>query len=183
MAWIILLGTTALVLTFIVFIYNSLVKNRILVEEAWSGIEVQLKRRHDLIPNLVETVKGYSSHEKETLEAVISMRSKSQTVSNVQDKANIEQSISSGIGRLLAIAESYPELKADANFRQLQEQLGSVEDEIQSARRYYNGATRNYNLAVQTFPNNLIAGLFSFKDKEFFEVADNTERQTPSVKF
>lgn len=168
---------------YIIASYNSMVKSRVLVEEAWSGIEVQLKRRYDLIPNLVETVKGYSTHEKQVFQEVVSLRTQSQQATTITERSQLEQGLSTGIGRLMAVAEAYPELKADQNFRQLQDQLGGIEEDIQSSRRYYNGAVRNFNMLVQTFPTVLIAGPLGFQSRDFFEIGNDAERATPSVKF
>ena len=168
-----------------VIIYNGLVRARQMVREAWSGIDVQLKRRADLIPNLVETVKGYASHESETLEAVTEMRTRAQAVpsDDVAGRASAEGMLSKAIGRLFAVAEAYPDLKANENFRDLQSTLEKTESEIQMARRYYNGAARQLNVKVESFPSNLVANTFKFEQAEYFEVEDAADRAVPEVKF
>src|SRR5215213_4077696 len=141
----VLLGVAVALIAYLIYAYNSLVRRRNLVAEGWSGIDVQLKRRADLIPNLVETVKGYAAHEQGLLRELVSLRNRAQTSATVGEAAAAGQAMSQALGRLLALAEAYPDLKADANFRQLQEQLAHIEDELQMARRYYNGTVRNYN--------------------------------------
>lgn len=163
--------------------YNRLVRGRNLVEEAWSGIDVQLKRRHDLIPNLVETVKGYATHEKQIFEDVARMRSASISASGVAEKATAENGLTGALRQLFAVAEAYPDLKANQNFLQLQENLNTVESELQMARRYYNGAVRNQNILVESFPSNLVANMFAFQKAAFFEIEDATERAVPKVQF
>jgi LemA protein len=163
--------------------YNRLVRGRNLVEEAWSGIDVQLKRRHDLIPNLVETVKGYAAHEKQIFEDVARMRSASISASGVAEKAAAENGLTGALRQLFAVAEAYPDLKANQNFLQLQENLNAVESELQMARRYYNGAVRNQNILVESFPSNLVANMFAFQKAQFFEIEDAKERAVPKVQF
>ena len=154
-----------------------------MVEEAWSGIDVQLKRRTDLVPNLVSTVKGYAAHERETLEEVIRMRNQAQSAQGVGETAQAQGLLGQALGRLFALAERYPDLKANANFSQLQATLGEIEDEIQLARRYYNGSVRNLNVAVESFPSNLVARRFGFSKAEFFELESAAERAVPTVSF
>jgi LemA protein len=168
-----------------IVIYNSLVSNRQMVREGWSGIDVQLKRRTDLIPNLMETVKGYMAHERETLEAVVNARAKatSAAASGPEARAKAEGELSSALGRLLAVAEAYPDLKANTTFLEFQTALQGVEDEIQMARRYYNGAVRNLNIQVESFPSNIIANAFKFTQEEYFELENEAERAVPQVKF
>lgn len=175
------LGLLAII-GFVIALYNGLVKLRVLVDEAWSGIDVQLKRRYDLIPNLVETVKGYAKHEKETFEKIAELRSSAMKTDSPEKKGEIENQLTSTLKTLFAVAENYPELKADANFRELQQTLNSIEEEIQGARRYYNGAVREFNLKIAVFPNNIVAGILGFKPREFFE-ADETERENVKVDF
>jgi len=191
MTWIVLLIIIALVI-FVISIYNTLVKMRMRVNEGWSDIDVQLKRRYDLIPNLVETVKGYAKHESETLEAVIKARSKATEINVDVDNATAEdmatfasaqQGLSGALGKLFALSESYPDLKANQNFLQLQSDLTDTEDKIQASRRFYNGTVRDYNTKVETVPSNIIAGMFKFTKREFFEVDDEKERKNVSVKF
>jgi len=163
-------------------LYNSLVKLRVMAEGAWADIDVQLKRRYDLIPNLVETVKGYASHERGTLEAVIEARSRAMSAQGPAAKGAAEGELSGALKSLFALAESYPQLRATENFGQLQASLASSEDAIQNARRYYNAVVRDLNTKIQQFPSNLLALSFGFKPREFFE-AGEAERATPQVKF
>lgn len=162
--------------------YNKLIKLRNQAEESLSGINVQLKRRYDLIPNIVETVKGYASHEKDTLEKVIEARSMAQSATKINDKAQAENMLTGALKSLFALAESYPELKANQNFLDLQKSLSEIEDNLQMARRYYNAVVRDYNILCETFPSVIIANLFNFSKKEFFEI-DAEERKNVKVKF
>ncbi|WP_411895245.1 LemA family protein [Winogradskyella sp. A2] len=164
-------------------IYNRLVKLGTLVDEAWSGIDVQLKKRYNLIPNLVETVKGYASHEKETFENVTKARSQAQNATTVEDQQAAENQLNKALINLYAVAEQYPELKANENFLNLQNQLSVIEGDIEKARRYYNGTTRDYNIVIDSFPSNIIAGLTNFKKAAFFEIELAGERENPQVKF
>lgn len=182
-AFLVVLALAAALLLWAVFIYNGLVRMRSTVEEAWSGIDVQLKRRTDLIPNLVSTVKGYAEHEKGTLEEVIRLRGLAQNAQGVGETAQAQGLLGSALGKLFALAESYPELKANANFAQLQASLGEIEEQVQLSRRYYNGAVRNLNIAVESFPSNLVAGRFGFEKAEFFELESPAERAVPKVEF
>lgn len=170
---------------YLVFIYNGLVKARQMAEEAWSGIDVQLKRRADLIPNLIETVKGYAGHEKGTLESVVELRNKAQSVpaGDVAGRAAVEGMLGAALGKVIALAEAYPDLKANENFLQLQTSLETIEGEIQMSRRYYNGAARDLNVKVESFPSNLVAGQFGFSKKPYFEIANEADRAVPTVKF
>ncbi len=163
-------------------IYNRLVKNRNLAEEGWSGIDVQLKRRTDLLPNLIETVKGYMTHEKELLSKVTELRSQSMKEVNPAEKGKLENALSKSLVNLFAVAENYPDLKANQNFLDLQNQLSEIEDQIQLARRYYNGTVRNLNIMIESFPNNIIAGYFKFEKKEYFEM-EESEGAVPNVSF
>ncbi len=184
MEWVILLLVVGIA-GYAIVIYNSLVSNRQMVREGWSGIDVQLKRRTDLIPNLMETVKGYMAHERETLDAVVNARAKatSATAAGPEARAKAEGELSAALGRLLAIAEAYPDLKANTTFLEFQTALQGVEDEIQMARRYYNGAVRNLNIQVESFPSNLVANAFKFEQAEYFELENEAERAVPQVKF
>jgi LemA protein len=184
MEWVIL-ALAAGAAFYAVTIYNGLVRNRQMVEEGWSGIDVQLKRRTDLIPNLMETVKGYMSHERETMEAVIAARASATSSAGAgpEARARAEGELSSALGRLLAVAEAYPDLKANTTFLEFQAALQTVEDEIQMSRRYYNGAVRNLNVQVESFPSNLIANAFRFIKAQYFELENDADRQAPSVKF
>ncbi len=184
MEWIILALVVA-VIGYAVIIYNQLVSKRQMVREGWSGIDVQLKRRTDLIPNLMETVKGYMAHERETLDAVVSARARATSAASEgpETRARAEGELSSALGRLLAVAEAYPDLKANTTFLEFQTALQGIEDEIQMARRYYNGAVRNLNIQVESFPSNLVANAFKFSQAQYFELDNEAERAVPQVKF
>ena len=163
-------------------VYNSLIRLKNRVDEAWSDIDVQLKRRYDLIPNLVNTVKGYAAHEKELFEKVAEARARAMGAKNAEEQAEAENMLSSTLKSLFAVAENYPDLKANQNFLELQRELTDTEDKIQAARRFYNGNVRDFNTKIQIFPNNLIAGMMHFKQYEFFE-ADKKERENVKVGF
>lgn len=182
-AFLVVLALAVAILLWAILIYNSLVRMRNMVQEAWSGIDVQLKRRTDLIPNLVSTVKGYAAHEKGTLEEVIRLRGAAQNAQGVGETAHAQGLLGAALGKLFALAENYPDLKANANFAQLQASLGEIEEQVQLARRYYNGAVRNLNIAVESFPSNMIAGRFGFEKAEFFELENPSERVVPKVDF
>ncbi|MGM5053779.1 LemA family protein [Rhizobium sp. 814_E9_N1_1] len=179
------LGVIVLVALYLIFIYNGLVRARQMAEEAWSGTDVQLKRRADLIPNLIETVKGYAAHEKSTLEEVVELRNKAQAVpaGDVAGRAQAEGLLGQALGRVIALAEAYPDLKANQNFAELQASLETMEGELQMARRYYNGAARDLNVKVESFPSNLVAGQFGFSKREYFEITNEADRAVPTVKF
>ncbi|SOC35089.1 LemA protein [Rhizobium subbaraonis] len=179
------LAIAVVVALYAIILYNGLVKARQVKEEAWSGIDVQLKRRADLIPNLIETVKGYAKHERETLEQVVELRNRAQAVptGDVQGRAVAEGMLGQALGRLLALAEAYPDLKANQNFSELQQSLQTVEDEIQMSRRYYNGAARDLNVKVESFPSNFLASAFSFAKAPYFEIDNPADRTVPTVKF
>lgn len=163
-------------------IYNSLVKRRNYVEDAWSGIDVQLKKRHNLIPNLVKTIKGYTEHEDSLLKAVTELRvPKSQT--SLTEKSALEQSFSEQLSGIMVQVEAYPDLKADGNFQRLQDQLETIEVDIERARRYYNGSVRDFNTLIQSFPSNLIAGHYNFTEAGFFELDLEAARQVPEIDF
>jgi LemA protein len=162
--------------------YNLFIRDKNLIKEAWSGIDVQLKRRHNLIPNLVASVKGYSQYEKNLLEQITQKRSEAVKVETIKDKAPAESDLSGMLKNLFIAVENYPDLKANQNFLDLQNQLVEIEDQLQYARRYYNGAVRNYNIRVESFPSNIIAGIFNYKQDAFFEISLATERKTPEVK-
>jgi len=184
MEWIVL-ALAAGVVGYAIIIYNGLVSKRQMVREGWSGIDVQLKRRTDLIPNLMETVKGYMAHERETLDAVVNARARatSAAAAGPEARAQAEGELSAALGRLLAVAEAYPDLKANTTFLEFQNALQGVEEEIQMARRYYNGAVRNLNIQVESFPSNLVANAFKFEQAEYFELENEAERAVPQVKF
>lgn len=185
MTGLIILAIVVAVIGYGIFLYNDLVSKRQLKEEGWSGIDVQLKRRTDLIPNLMETVKGYMGHERDTLEAVVQARAAATAGANAgpAERSALEGALSGALGRLLAIAEAYPDLKANTTFLEFQSALRNVEDEIQMARRYYNGAVRNLNTAVESFPQNIVANAFKFTKDEYFELENEADRAVPSVKF
>ncbi len=180
---IILLVVIALVAFWLIGIYNKLVRNKNLVAEGWSGIDVQLKRRTDLIPNLLESVKGYMKHERELLSEVTRLRAESLKITDVPAKSQVENALSRSLANLFAVAENYPDLKANQNFLDLQHQLGEIEDQIQMSRRYYNGTVRNFNILIESFPSNLVAKQFNFSQANFFELEDEAERAVPQVKF
>jgi LemA protein len=168
-----------------VVIYNKLVASRQKVEEGWSGIDVQLKRRVNLIPNMLETVKGYMGHERGTLEAVTNARAAVHGAANASpaERGKLEGLLSGALGKLIAIAENYPDLKANTTFLEFQDTLRTVEDEIQLARRYYNGTVRILNIAVQSFPSNIVANMFKFSEAEYFELENDADRAVPDVSF
>jgi LemA protein len=163
--------------------YNSLVQLRVRADSAWSDIDVQLKRRHDLIPNLVETVKGYAAHEKGTFENVAKYRSAAMSATSVEERGQAEGMLTQALRGLLAVAEAYPQLRASEQFQSLQASLNQLEDALQNSRRYYNAVVRDLNTKIQSFPSNIIAGMFNFQQRQFFEIADATERNVPAVKF
>lgn len=180
-----MLGLMAAAAVALIALYNGLVKGRQLVSEGWSGIDVQLQRRADLVPNLVSTVEGYAGHERDLLREVTELRARAQAVGNAHPaaRADAEQQLGAALGRLIAVAEGYPDLKASANFVELQQALADIEDALQLARRYYNGAVRQYNTQVQQFPSNLVAGRFGFHIAEFFALNDPADAAVPRVRF
>jgi LemA protein len=182
MIWVVL-GIIVLVALILVFAYNGMVKARNKVDESWSGIDVQLKRRHDLIPNLVETVKGYAAHEKEVFENVSAARSAAISAQGPAAQAQAETALTGALGRLFAVAEAYPQLRAAESFTQLQQELANTEDQIAASRRIYNGNVQAYNTKIQVFPNSLLAGPFGFTRREFFEIEDPADREPVKVSF
>ena len=170
-------------LIYVMFTYNSMIKLRNQVKEAWSDIDVQLKRRYNLIPNIVETVKGYAAHEDSVFTKVTEARTNAINAGNLKDQAKAENMLSGALKSLFAVAENYPELKANENFMQLQTELVDTEDKIQAARRFYNGTVRDFNTSLQVFPSSMIAKMFKFESKEFFEVEDEKEKQNVEVSF
>ena len=180
---LILVGVLVLLALILVFIYNRLVRLRNRVENAWSQVDVQLRRRYDLIPNLVETVKGYAAHERTTLEEVIRARSAAQQAQTVEQQAEAENVLTAAIGRLFALSEQYPELRANENFRELQGQLEETEGKIAVARQIYNDTVLEYDNALETVPTNVIASLFGFEPKAYFELEDPAAREAPRVAF
>jgi LemA protein len=167
----------------IVFIYNGLVRLRVQCDNAWADIDVQLKRRYDLIPNLVETVKGYAAHERGTFEAVTQARNQAMSAQGPAAKGQAEGMLTGALRQLFALSEAYPQLRAADNFAQLQATLGQIEDTLQNARRYYNAAVRDFNTRVEQFPSNMVAGMGNFKPREFFEISAPAEREVPHVSF
>ena len=182
-AVIILVGLVVLVGLIYILMRNSIISSRNRVEEAWSGIDVQLKRRHDLVPNLVEAVKGYATHEQKTFENVTKARSQAMGAQGVEETGKAESMLSQALGGLRVVAEQYPELRATENFQQLQNQLSELEDEIQASRRIYNSNVQSYNTKIQQFPMSIVANQGGFSDKEFFEIGDAAEREAPEVSF
>ena len=182
-ALIIIIVLVVLVALFAVSMYNSLVQLRNQVKNAWAQIDVQLKRRHDLIPNLIETVKGYMKHERELLENVTKYRSQAMDAGSVGEKAKAEGMLSGALGQLRVQIENYPDLKANQNFLALQEELTGTENKISFSRQNYNDQVLFYNNKIQMFPSNILAGMFGFKQEEFFEIEESTERQVPKVSF
>jgi LemA protein len=182
-AMIAVLVIAALVVLWAIATFNTLVKGRNSVDEAWSGVDTELRRRYDLIPNLVETVKGYASHERGTLEAVVEARNKAMSASGPQEQAAAENLLTGALRQLFALAEAYPDLKANQNFLQLQTELSNTEDRIQQARRFYNASVRDFNNQVQTFPANVVANAFGFLSRQFFELDDESQRDAPQVSF
>jgi LemA protein len=180
---IIVIVVIILIALFLIGAYNGMVRARNKVDEAWSGIDVQLKRRHDLIPNLVETVKGYAAHERETFQAVTDARARAMSASGPAQAGAAEGILSQALGRLFAVAEAYPQLRATENFQQLQAELTNTEDQIAAARRIYNGNVQSYNTKIQVFPNSIIAGMGGFTPREYFEIEDPGDREPVKVDF
>ena len=180
---IIILGVVALLVLFFVAQYNRLIRLNISVNEAWAQIEVQLKRRADLIPNLVETVKGYAKHEQSTFDAVVTARAKATTATTVADTAAADGMLTQALRGLLAVAEAYPDLKASSNFMALQEELSTTENKVAFSRQFYNDNVRSLNTAVKTVPTNFFAGFAKVTEREFYEVEDPQDRKAPNVKF
>ncbi|MCP4367403.1 MAG: LemA family protein [Deltaproteobacteria bacterium] len=181
--WIIPAVIIAGIFIWLIGIYNKLVRNKNMVEEGWSGIDVQLKRRSNLIPNLIEAVKGYMGHEAKLLSEITQLRSQSKNTQAVAEKSKVETALTRSLGNLIAVAESYPDLKANQNFLDLQNELSQIENDIQMARRYFNGTVRNLNIMIEAFPSNLVAGQFGFVKADFFEIKDPGDRKLPDVKF
>lgn len=179
--WIII-GVVVLIVLWGIATYNKLVRMRFQVDNAWSDVDVQLKRRHDLIPNIVETVKGYAAHERQTLEQVIEARSRAATSTSPAERAQAENMLTAALRQLFALAEAYPDLKANQNFLQLQATLNEIEEQIQLARRYYNAVVRDYNARTQMFPSSIIASMFGFRERDFFQIEEG-EREPVQVRF
>lgn len=184
MMWLLILILIAVFfMGLVVALYNRLVRDRNLVKESWSGIDVQLRRRYNLVPNLVETVKGYAKHEKGVLEEVVKFRNQSIAAGEVKEQAQAENGLTRALRGLFALAEAYPDLKANQNFLELQKNLNEIEEQIQLARRYYNGTVRSYNTRVESFPHMIIARMFNFQAADFFEIELDSQREVPEVKF
>lgn len=180
-SWI--FGALILVAGYALITYNSLIKQRNQATEAWSDIDVQLKRRHSLIPNLIETVKGYATHERATLDSVTQARTNAVNAASPADQAKAESALTSTLKTLFAVSEQYPDLKANTNFLELQRELSDTENKILSSRRFYNGVVRDYNTSLETVPSNIIASTFKFQKREFFQLEDESERAVPQVSF
>ncbi|HET6441655.1 MAG TPA: LemA family protein [Phycisphaerae bacterium] len=180
---LVLVGVVAVVALWFVFTYNGLVRLRNQVKNAWSQIDVQLKRRYDLIPNIVETVKGYAAHEKETFERVVQARQRGIDASDVKQQQEAENMITGALRQLFALSEAYPNLKANENFLALQEELSSTENKIGFARQYYNDTVKDFNTRQEMFPANLVASMLGFQPSEFFEIEEASQREAPKVKF
>jgi LemA protein len=183
MEYIVAVVVLGLIGLWVMLTYNRIVYNRNLVQEGWSGIETQLKRRSNLIPNLVETVKGYIGHERGVLEKVTEARSRTGQAETPAERGKVEGMLGQALANVFAVAEAYPDLKANENFINLHRELSSLEDEIQMARRYYNGTVRNFNVLVESFPSNVIAGSFNFAQAEYFEIDNEADRAVPKVDF
>src|SRR6202795_3457169 len=182
MIWIVLI-VIAVIVIFVISIYNGLVQLKVQCDNAWSDIDVQLKRRYDLVPNIVETVKGYAAHEKGTLEGVVAARNRAMSTEGPAAKAEAEGVLSSALRQVFALAEAYPQLRAVESFTQLQQTLSQIEDSIQNARRYYNAVVRDLNTKIVQFPSSIIAGMFNITPRQFFEISAPAERDVPKVSF
>lgn len=177
-----IIGALVVLAALLVGLYNRLAKQKVLVEEASADIETFLKQRYDMIPNLVEIVKGYAKHEKDTFKEVTEMRSKAMSAGSLSEKMEIEDQLSKAVSKIIAVAESYPELKANTNFQDLQSSLKELEENIQKSRRFYNGSARDFNTLIAVFPNNLLAGIFGFSKLPFFEASED-EKKNVEIKF
>ena len=181
----IIIAISIIIIIFMYFIitYNRLIRHRNMIHEAWSNVDVQLKRRYNLIPNLIEAVKGYMRHEQKILEDIAAMRNKTMDSDAIKDKSELEGRLSRTLRKFFAIAEAYPELKANQNFLDLQDELADIEEQIQMARRYFNGTVREFNILIESVPSNLVAKTFNFDQEDYFEIEEITERDVPEVKF
>jgi len=182
-AFLIVLAVVAVIAIWFVMVYNGLVRLKVRTDEAWSDIDVQLKRRYDLIPNLVNTVKGYASHESGVFERVTEARSRAMSAGTAGEKGQAENALSGTLKSLFAVAENYPELKANSNFLELQRELSDTENKIQAARRFYNGNVRDLNTKIMVFPDNIVAGMLKIEKREFFEIEEAAQKETPKVEF
>lgn len=179
---VILISLAILIIVYFIYIYNTLIRLQTMVNEAWSGIDVQLQKRHDLIPNIVKVVQGYASHEKNLFESITLLRAQGINADNVKDQEVAEVGLSKALGSLFVVVENYPELKANQNFLELQRELSAVENDLQRARRYYNGSVRNYNIRIEQFPSMLVAKASNHTTREFFDITNQTERAVPEIK-
>jgi len=179
----IIIGLVVLIILWGIAVFNSFIRLRHRTNEAWSDIDVQLKRRHNLIPNLVETVKGYAKHERGVFEKVTEARARAVNAKGVEERGQAENMLSNTLKTLFAVAENYPDLKANANFLELQRELSDTENKIQASRRFYNGNVRDLNIKIENFPSRIIAGVFRFKKRDFFEIEEAAEREVPKVEF
>lgn len=170
-----------LVVIYFIYIYNHLIRLQNMVNEAWSGIDVQLQKRHDLIPNIVKVVQGYAAHEKNLFESITKLRTQGINADSIKQQEAAEVGLSKALGQLFVVVENYPELKADQNFLELQRDLSAVENDLQRARRYYNGSVRNYNILIEQFPSMLVAKLFNHSTRDFFDIKNDTERAVPHI--
>jgi len=180
---VLLISLAVLIIVYFIYIYNYLIRLRTMLEEAWSGIDVQLQKRYDLIPNIVKVVQGYAAHEKNLFESITRLRSKGMEATNVYDQETAEVGLSKALGSLFVVVENYPELKANQNFLELQKELSLVENDLQRARRYYNGSVRNYNILIEQFPSKIVAYAANHRQREFFDIKNETERAVPDVNF
>lgn len=183
MGFLVIVIIAVVVVLYFVGVYNKFVRKRSMMDEGWSGIDVQLKKRHDLIPNLVETVKGYAKHEQETLNQVIEARNSALKAEGVKAQTAAENQLNSALANVFALSEAYPDLKASTNFIQLQQELSAIEGDVEKARRYYNATVRENNIMVESFPSNLIANAMGFQLGEYFELENISERAAPQIKF
>lgn len=181
--FLILIILAVLLVFYFIGVYNKLVRKRSMMEEGWSGIDVQLKKRHNLIPNLVETVKGFASHEKDTLNQVVEARNQALNADGIKAQTQAEQQVNSALANVFALSEAYPDLKSNSNFIQLQNELSAIEGDVEKARRYYNATVRENNIMVESFPSSIVAGMGNFDAGDFFEIESAIERSAPEVKF
>ncbi|PKP25017.1 MAG: hypothetical protein CVU03_09720 [Bacteroidetes bacterium HGW-Bacteroidetes-2] len=180
---VVIISLVILIVVYFIFIYNKLIQLQNMVEEAWSGIDVQLQKRYDLIPNILKVVQGYAAHEKKLFESITRLRAKGMDAESVKDHEVTEVGLSKALGSLFVVVENYPELKANQNFLELQRDLSKVENDLQHARRYYNGSVRNYNILIDQFPSKLIAKAVNHQQRDYFDIKNETEKAAPEVNF
>jgi LemA protein len=178
---IVFIALTAIISVYFIYVYNSLIRLRNMTNEAWSGIDVQLKKRYELVPMLVKAVAGYAMHEKNLLESITQLRSQGINANTVKDQEIAEVGLSKALGNLFVVVENYPDLKANQNFLELQREISKVEHDLQRARRYYNGTVRNYNILIEQFPSNLVANVAGHKQRDYFDIKNETERTVPDI--